>query len=138
MSIFAEGSSIVRPPLLHDSNYPYWKVRMKAFIKSLNEKAWKSILTGWSPPTDVDAQTGEIMVKSELNWSNNDDLLSRYNNMALHAMFNGVGEGYIKLISSCVSAKDAWDILQTHFEGTTDVKRSRSIMLQTKFKDLRM
>ncbi|XP_062118771.1 uncharacterized protein LOC133832443 [Humulus lupulus] len=34
MSFFAEGNSITRPPLLNDTNYPYWKVRMRAFIKS--------------------------------------------------------------------------------------------------------
>ena len=138
MSIFAEGSSTLRPPLLNDSNYPYWKVRMRAFIKSQNEKAWRSILTGWTPPTETDPTTGVVTAISELKWSNTDDLLSSHNNKALHALFNGVGEGYIKLISSCVSAKEAWDILQTQFEGTPDVKRSRSIMLQTKFENLRM
>ena len=64
--------------------------------------------------------------------------MSSYNNKALHAIFNGVGEGYIKLISSCVSAKDAWQILQTQFEGTADVKRSRLVMLTTRFENLRM
>ncbi|XP_060968799.1 uncharacterized protein LOC133036276 [Cannabis sativa] len=87
-----EGTSIVRPPLLNDSNYPYWKVRMRAFIKSQNEKAWRMVLSGWSPPVVVDSE---------------DDKLFAYNSKDLHAIFNGVGEGYIKLISSCESAKDA-------------------------------
>ena len=64
--------------------------------------------------------------------------MSIYNNKALHAIFNGVGESYIKLISYCESAKDAWEILQTQFEGTTDVKRSRLVMLTTRFENLRM
>ena len=52
-----------------------------------------------------------------------DEKLSGYNNKALHAIFNGVGECFIKLISSCESAKEAWQILQTQFEGTADVKK---------------
>lgn len=135
MSFFAEGGSITRPPLLNDTNYPYWKVRMRAFIKSQEERAWRSILTGWTPPTESDDIT---KVKSEIYWTDAEDKLSSYNNKALHAIFNGVGEGYIKLISSCVSAKEAWEILQTQFEGTTDVKRSRLVMLTTRFENLRM
>ena len=137
MSIFAEGTSITRPPLLNDTNYPYWKVRMRAFIKSQDERAWRSILTGWTSPVEQDEE-GNIKVKSELEWTIEDEKLSGYNNKALHAIFNGVGEGFIKLISSCESAKEAWQILQTQFEGTADVKRSRFTMLQTKFDELRM
>ena len=95
------------------------------------------VLSGWSPPVETDS-SGNTIIKSELEWSIEDDKLSAYNSKALHAIFNGVGEGYIKLISSCVSAKEAWEILQTQFEGTSDVKRSRFIMLQTKFDELRM
>ncbi|XP_062118453.1 uncharacterized protein LOC133832082 [Humulus lupulus] len=52
MSFFAKSGSITHHPLLNDSNYPYWKVRMKAIIKSLYEKAWRSILTDLTPPTE--------------------------------------------------------------------------------------
>ena len=100
MSIFAEGTSITRPPLLTDTNYPYWKVRMGAFIKSQNERAWRSILTGWNSPVEKDRE-GNVKLKSELDWSLEDEKLSGYNNKALHAIFNGVGEGFIILISSC-------------------------------------
>ena len=105
---------------------------MRAFIKSQDEKAWRAVLSGWTPPAESDDVT---KVKSELDWTDAEDKLSSYNNKALHAIFNGVGECYIKLISSCVSAKDAWQILQTQFEGTADVKRSRLVMLTTKFEN---
>ena len=64
MSFFAEGGYVTRPPLLNDSNYSYWKVRMRAFIKSQEEKAWRSILTGWKPPSESDDIT---KVKFEIN-----------------------------------------------------------------------
>ncbi|XP_062073656.1 uncharacterized protein LOC133777911 [Humulus lupulus] len=130
-----KGGSITRPPLLNDSNYPYWKVMIRAFIKSQEEKVWRSILSGWTPPSESDDVT---KLKSELNWTDAKDKLSSYNNKALHAILNGFGEGYIKLISSCESTKEAWEILQTQFEGTADVKHSRLIMLTTRFENLRM
>ena len=54
ISFLTKGGSISRPPLLNGSNYPYWKARMKAFIKALNEKAWRFVLTGWKHPMKKD------------------------------------------------------------------------------------
>ena len=33
------------------NNYAYWKVRMKAFLKSIDEKAWNFVEYGWKKPT---------------------------------------------------------------------------------------
>ena len=63
-----EGGSIGRPrrpPLLDGMNYKHWKARMCAFIKSIDEKAWKSILVGCSSPTKVDME-GKTIMKSEV------------------------------------------------------------------------
>ena len=35
------------PPYFDRNNYAYWKVRMKAFLKSLDEKAWLPVEVGW-------------------------------------------------------------------------------------------
>ena len=32
-------------------NYTYWKVRMKAFLKSIDERVWNSVEYGWEKPT---------------------------------------------------------------------------------------
>ena len=37
----------MKPSYLEGVNYPYWKARMKVFIKTIDEKAWRSILIGW-------------------------------------------------------------------------------------------
>ena len=46
MQLLNEGGSTSRPPLLNGTNYGYWKARLHAFIKSIDEKAWRSILEG--------------------------------------------------------------------------------------------
>ncbi|CAM8929008.1 unnamed protein product [Rhodiola kirilowii] len=45
-----EGQTITRPPLLEGSNYATWKPVMRSFLKSLDEKAWKAVLKGWTEP----------------------------------------------------------------------------------------
>ena len=53
------------------------------------------------------------------------DRLAKYNNKALHAIFNGYDAEHIKLISSYELAKEAWDILQTRHEGSDSVKQTK-------------
>ena len=68
------------------------------FIQALNVRAWRSILTRWTPPTVIDSE-GKKVLKPEVDLSNDDDRLANYNNKALHAIFNGCDTDHIKLIS---------------------------------------
>ena len=36
------GQSLIIPPLFDDTNYTYWKVRIRAFLQSLNKKETKN------------------------------------------------------------------------------------------------
>ena len=79
---------------------------MRAFIRAIDVRAWRSILTGWTPPTVTDSK-GKKVLKPEVDWSNDDDCLANYNNRALHTIFNGCDVDDIKLILSCKTAKEA-------------------------------
>ena len=108
------------PPLFDRMNYAYWRVRMRSFINTLDEKAWKSVLSGWSPPTKRDDE-GKIVHKPELEWLSKEDKLANNNRKALNAIFNGVDLNQLKLIFTMESTKKAWDILQVTYEGTNTV-----------------
>ena len=76
-----------------------------------------------------------------MDWSNDDDHLASKNNKTLHAIFNGCDADHIELILSCETTKEAWEILQTTFEGSVDVKKSKKnklLSLTTRFENLRM
>ena len=45
------GHSLVIPSFFDWNNYAYWKVRMKAFLKSIDERVWNSIEYGREKPT---------------------------------------------------------------------------------------
>ena len=47
------GRSLIIPPLFDGINYAYYKVRMRAFLQSLNKKVWQAVEIGWTKPTEV-------------------------------------------------------------------------------------
>ncbi|CAM8974538.1 unnamed protein product [Rhodiola kirilowii] len=111
-----EGQSTNRPPLLEGPNYAYWKSKIKAFLKSLDEKAWRAALVGWTEPMMANPE-GVVMPKLEALWSEADDVAAVGNSKALNAIFYGVDENVFKLIAECEVAKEAWDILRIAYEG---------------------
>ena len=137
MDFLREGGSVQRPPLLDGTNYSYWKAQMKAFIKSVDEKARKAILTGWDHPMARNDKR-ESVPKPEVNWTANEDKLANRNSKALNAIFNAVDANQFKLISTCETAKEAWKILRIAHEATDTVKLSKLQILTTCFENLRI
>ncbi|PNX99503.1 gag-protease polyprotein, partial [Trifolium pratense] len=135
-----EGGLISRPPLLVGvSNYDYWKSRMIAFLKSMDSKTWKAVLKGWDPPVIMDKDGKPTLeLKPEEDWTKEEDELALGNSKALYALYNGVDKHIFKLIKKCVSAKQAWKILENVHEGTSKVKMSKLQILTTQFENLRM
>ncbi|KAI3462422.1 hypothetical protein Pfo_019085 [Paulownia fortunei] len=127
MNILREGDSVSHPPLLEGSNYSYWKTRMRAFIKSVDEKAWKSVVFGWEHPIMENEKNGTL-----------DNEFASCNFKALNAIFTAVDSNQFQLIATCETAKEAWDILQVAYEGTTFVRLSKLQMLVSRFEDLMM
>ena len=64
-----EEGSINRPPLLDGTNYDYWKARMTTFLRAIDNKTWKAIVKGWTPPvkttTEESTSTTTITYKKE-------------------------------------------------------------------------
>ncbi|XP_012832499.1 PREDICTED: uncharacterized protein LOC105953386 [Erythranthe guttata] len=137
MSSHMEGGSTTRPPLLTGTNYSYWKTKMKMFIKSMDEDAWRTVLTGWKRPVAID-EKGIETEKHEKDWSKAEQIAANMNSKALNAIFNGIDINQFKIISACECAKEAWEKLQTAYEGTASVRLSKLQMLATRFEDLRM
>ncbi|KAI3456997.1 hypothetical protein Pfo_013660 [Paulownia fortunei] len=137
MNILREGGLVSCPPLLEGSNYSYWIARMRAFIKSVNEKAWKSVVFGWQHPV-IENEKKEVILKPKDLWTTLDNELASYNSKALNAIFSVVDSNQFRLIGTCETTKEAWDILQITYEGTTSVRLSKLQMLASKFEDLRI
>ena len=48
MFVMDRGQSLIIPHLFDDSNYVYWKVRIRVFLQSLDEKVWQAMEIGWT------------------------------------------------------------------------------------------
>ena len=79
------------PPYFDRNNYAYWKVRMKAFLKSLDEKAWLPVEVGWEKPATHVAQ-----------WTNAQKEATSFNSKAMNAIFNAISVGKIHV---CIAYK---------------------------------
>ena len=87
---------------------------MKAFLQSLDKKVWQAIEIGWTKPKESPANWDEVKIK-----------VANFNSRALNALFSVVTNEEFKKISSTETAKEAWTILQTTYEGTKAVKDSK-------------
>ena len=95
-----KGQSLIIPPSFDDTNYAYWKVHMRAFLQSLDEKVWQAMEIGWTKPKEAPADWDDAKIKAV-----------NFNSRALNALFNAITNEEFKKISSLETAKEAWTIL---------------------------
>ena len=114
-------------PYFDGSNYAFWKVRMRAFLCSIDESVWDAVDIGWTRPE-----------AAKFTWDKAALAASNANSKALNAIFCGVSLDEFHRISHITVAKEAWEILETTYEGTKKVKDTKLQMLTTWFEELKM
>ena len=114
-------------PYFDGSNYAFWKVWMRAFLCSIDEAVWDAIEIGWTRPK-----------AAKSTWDKTALAASNANSKALNAIFCGVSTDEFHQISHITIAKEAWQILETTYEGTKKVKDTKLQMLTTQFEELRI
>ena len=90
------GQSLIIPSLFDDTNYAYWKVRMRAFLQSLDEKVWQAKEIGWVKQKESSADWDETKIKE-----------ANFNSRALNALFSAVTNEEFKKIFSIEIANEA-------------------------------
>ncbi|XP_073273313.1 uncharacterized protein [Primulina huaijiensis] len=115
------ANTALRPPVLDGTNY----------------SLWKCVINGWTLSRRVD-EDGDSQIKPESDWTTDEVQISNYNSKALNAIFSSVDMNMFGLITNCISAKDAWDTLHRHCEGSESVRRAKLRMLTSKFEIIRM
>ena len=83
------GQSLILPPFFDGTNYAYWKVCMRAFLQSLDEKVRQAVEINWTKSKEVLADWDEAKIKA-----------TNFNSMALNALFSAVINEEFKKISS--------------------------------------
>ena len=78
---------------------------MKAFIKSIDERAWTAVGEGWSPPIYVDEEKNETK-KVKSSRSSEETSQANANRKTLNTIFGGVDENQFKYVATRESAKE--------------------------------
>ena len=104
------GHSLVIPHF-DGNNYAYWKARMKAFLKSINERVWNSVEYRSENPTTPVSE-----------WQTSQKEAAGFNSKVVNAIFNAVSMEEFKRISNVEVAHTAWNIFQTMHKGIKAVK----------------
>ena len=119
--------SLVISPHFDGNNYAYRKVRMKAFLKFIDERVWNSVEYAWEKPiTPVN------------EWQTSQKETAAFNSKVMNAIFNVVSIKEFKKISNVEVAHTAWNIFQTMHEGTKAIKINKLQQLTTRFESIRM
>ena len=108
------SQSLNAPPFFDEGNYAFWKVRMRAFLCTVDESVQDSVENGYVKPT---------IAKSE--WDKATLALANVNSKAINAIFCGVSPDEFHRISHVKTEKEAWTILETTYEGTKKVKDTK-------------
>ena len=73
------GHSLVIPPHFDGNNYAYWKVRMKAFLESIDERVWNSVEYGFEKPTTLMSE-----------WQTSQKAAAAFNGKVMNTIFYAV------------------------------------------------
>ena len=95
-----KGQPLIIPFLFDGTNYAYWKVCMRTFLQSLDEKVWQAIEIGWTKQKEALTDWDDAKIKA-----------ANFNSRALNVLFSAVTNEEFKKISSTETAKEAWTIL---------------------------
>ena len=90
------GHSFVIPPHLDENNYAYQKVRMEAFLKSIDERVWNSVEYGWEKQNTPVSE-----------WQTSKKKATAFNSKAMNAIYNAVSMEEFKRISNVEVAHTA-------------------------------
>ncbi|XP_062119347.1 uncharacterized protein LOC133833105 [Humulus lupulus] len=134
MEMFREGGSTSRPPMLEGANYPYWKTKIRAFLRVVDERVWMAVEDGWKCPTVVEDEV--VKPKQMSLWTTEEMERANFNSKAMHALFNVVSTNQLKVIANCEIAKEVWEKLRIKNEGIDAVKKSRLRALEKAFENL--
>ena len=132
-----EGQSITRPPYFNRQHYGWSKNRMENSIQAEDYELWMLIKNGPLIPK-VTKEDGKVIIKKSEEFDGDDYRMMEKNAKAKKLLYFGLNPDEYTRISECELAKDIQDALQVTYEGTNQVKQSRTELLMRKYELLEM
>eukprot|EP00253_Pinus_taeda_P019205 PITA_19205 len=118
-------------PQFNGKNYDYWAITMKALFSS--QDIWDLVENGFQEPTDEATYNALSQQEKDVLRGN-----KKKDSKALFYIFQAVHESIFPRVAAATKSNQAWDILQTAYQGMAKVKTSKLQMLRRYFETLFM
>ena len=89
------SQSLNAPPFFDGSNYAFWKMRMRAFLCSIDERVWDAVENGWTRSEAVKSTRDKATL-----------VMANAKSKALNVIFYGVSLDEFHRISHVTFAKE--------------------------------
>jgi hypothetical protein len=114
----------VGKPLFFDGiNYPYWKIRMLAYLKSIRYKVWEICLDV------VFNAASERITPIQVEFHDS-------NNKACNALFSCLSLGEFERVGHQATTHEIWSTLEKFLEGNDHVKTRLFEMYRREYENL--
>ena len=90
-------------PYFNGSNYAFWKVRMRAFLCSIDEIVWDAVDVGWTRPE-----------AAKSIWDKAAFMAAKANSKALNAIFCGISLDEFHRISHIIIDRKSTRLNSSH------------------------
>jgi len=111
-------------PILTGNNYEIWAIKMRTLLRY--EDVWDVVYH------ELSAAERDELTAVEIEKKRKED------EKALYFIQNGLDDSVFPKISAAESSKEAWDILETNYKGTTKINTVKLQTLRMNFENLKM
>ncbi|XP_073220723.1 uncharacterized protein [Cicer arietinum] len=119
-----EGGSSSRPPYFDGTYYYHWKGKMRLFLISQDNNMWSVVENGDHVIriNNADATSDE---KPQAQWTVDENAKVLINSKAHLFLTCALCREEYDRVEECKNAKELWDTLRIHHEGSSHVKEAR-------------
>ena len=114
----ASTSGSLQTPIFTGKNYEYWSLTMKALFRG--QYVWEIVQHGYAEPADMTAYNNLTQVEKDVLREQR-----KKDGKALFFIHQAMHESILPRIAASTNAKQAWDTLETAYQGLGKVKTSK-------------
>ena len=100
-------------PFFDGTNYPYWKIRMSAYLESISSRVWE--ICEDERYKVLAARVGQEQIDQH-----------EANSKARNALFSCLSPTEFNRVSHHATTREIWKTLENYHEGTSNVKTCSS------------
>ena len=114
----ASTSSSLQTTIFTRKNYEYWSLTMKALFRG--QDVWEIVQHGYVEPTDMTTYNNLTQAEKDVLREQR-----KKDGKALFFIHQAMHESILPRIAAKTNAKEAWDTLETAYQGLDKVKTSK-------------